>query len=65
MKKISERRERANEAKKRQNRELQIRAKALVDSGFSIEEISETLKVPVGVICDFLKMEETNEERRD
>ena len=65
MKKISERRARANEAKKRQNRELQIRAKALVDSGFSIEEVSETLKVPVGVICDLLKMEETDEERRD
>lgn len=65
MKKILEKRARANEAKKRQNRELQIRAKALVDSGFSIEEVSETLKVPVGVICDFLKMEETNEERGD
>lgn len=61
MKKISERRARVNEAKKRQNRELQIRAKALVDSGFSIEEVSETLKVPVGIICDFLKMEGANE----
>ena len=65
MKKISERRARANETKKKQNRELQIRAKALVDSGFSIEEVSETLKVPVGVLCDFLKMEETDEERGD
>ena len=53
------------EEKKRQNRELQIRAKALIDSGFSIEEVSETLKVSVGVVSNFLKMEETDEERRN
>lgn len=61
MKKVSEKRARAHEEKKKQNRELQIRARALVDSGFSVEQVSETLKIPVGVIYDFLKMEETNE----
>ena len=61
MKGKIEKRLRSNEEKIRQHRERQIRAKVLSDSGYSVEQISETLGVTPAAVRNYLKRGEENE----
>jgi len=54
LKKLPKRRVKASEEKKKQDRELQIRAKALLDSGYSIEQIAEVLGMSESTVNNYL-----------
>lgn len=58
MKKIAERRIRAQEEKKKLDRERQIRAQVLIESGYSIAKVAETLGVSEAVVRNFIKKDE-------
>lgn len=58
MKKIAERRIRAQEKKKKLDREKQIRAQVLIESGYSVANVAETLGVSEATVRNFIKKDE-------
>ena len=62
MKKIAERRIRAQEEKKKLDRERQIRAQVLIESGYSTAKVAETLGVSEAVVRNFIKKDEESKE---